>query len=98
LAGCIGQVSAHPIGHPAGDPGPVAGAAGDHHAVIRVAPVRDDRDLDGVAHAAYLGVVTVPAATADAPAFVCELMDTDMGATDGTPVADRTSRLLATGP
>jgi hypothetical protein len=97
LAGCIGQVSAHPIGHPALDAGPVAGAAGDHHPVIRVEPVTDDRDLDGVAHAAYLTVVAVPAAS-EAPPFVCEIMDMDVGATDDTPAADRTSRLLATGP
>ena len=64
LAGCIGQVSAHPIGHPAEDAGPVA----------------------------------VPAATEAAPPFVCGIMDMDAGVTDGTPVADRTSRLLATGP
>jgi hypothetical protein len=98
LAGCIGQVSAHPIGHPALDAGPVAGAAGDHHPVIRVEPVTDDRDLDGVAHAAYLTVVAVPAATEEAPPFVCEIMDMDVGATDGTPAADRTSRIHATGP
>ena len=30
--------------------------------------------------------------------FVCEIMDMDAGATDGTPVADRTSRLLAAVP
>jgi hypothetical protein len=82
LAGCIGQVSAHPIGHPAQDAGPVT----------------DDRHLDGVGHAAYLTVVAVPAATEEAPPFVCEIMDMDVGATDGTPAADRTSRLLAAGP
>lgn len=60
LAGCIGQVSAHSIGHPAQDAGSVAGAA--------------------------------------APPFVCEIMDMDAGSTDGTHVADRTSRLLAAGP
>ena len=98
LAGCIGQVSAHPIGHPAQGAGPVAGAVGHEHALVSTAPVRDDRDLDGVAHAAYLTVGAVPAAAEAAPPFVCEIMDMDMGTTDGTPVADRTSRLLALGP
>ena len=97
LAGCIGQVSAHPIGHPAQDAGPAVGGAGDDHPVVRGAPLADDRHLDGVGHAAYLTVVAVPAAS-EAPPFVCEIMDMDVGATDGTPAADRTSGLLATGP
>ena len=65
---------------------------------LRIGPIRDDRDLDGFGHAAYLSVVAVPAATEEAPPFVCEIMDMDAGVTDGTPVADRTSRLLAAGP
>jgi hypothetical protein len=84
LAGCIGQVSAHPIGH--------------EHVLSSAGPTRDDRDLDGVARAAYLTVVAVPAAAEAAPPFVCEIMDMDARVTDGTPVADRTSRLLAAGP
>jgi hypothetical protein len=98
LAACIGQVSAHSIGHPAQDAGSVAGAAGHEHVLVRTGPIRDDRDLDGVGHAAYLGVVAVPAATEEAPPFVCEIMDMDMGATDGAPLADKTSRLLAARP
>ena len=78
LAGCIGQVNAHPVDRPA--------------------PVAEDRDLDGVGHGAYLVVAAVPTATPEPPPFVCEIMDMDAGATDGTPAADRTSRLLATGP
>jgi hypothetical protein len=98
LAGCIGQVSAHPIGRPAQAAGPVVGAAGHEHVLVSAGPPRDDRDLDGVAHAAYLTVVAVPAATEEAPPFVCEIMDMDSGTTDSTPVADRTSRLPAAGP
>ena len=96
LAVCIGQVSAHPIVHPVQDAGPVAGAADHQHVLVSTRPTRDDRDLDGVGHAAYLIVVAVPAATEEAPPFVCEIMDMDVGATDGTPAADRTSSLLAT--
>jgi hypothetical protein len=98
LAGCIGQVSAHPIGPPAQEAGPVAGAAGRAQVPVSTGPLRDDRDLDGVGRAAYLVVVAVRAATDQAPSFVCEIMDMDAGTTDARPAAERTSRLLAAGP
>jgi hypothetical protein len=96
FAGCIGQVSAHRIGRPVPDAGPSAGAAPDEHPIVRVAPVTNDRDLDGVERAAYV-VAAVPAATTEAPPFVCEIMDMDTGSGEET-TADGDATLLASGP
>jgi hypothetical protein len=98
VAGCIGQASAHSIGRPVPDGGPVVGAAPDEHPIVRVAPVTGhrDRDLDGVDRAVSL-VTAVPAATPEAPPFVCEIMDMDAGSVDAA-TADGDATLLASGP
>jgi hypothetical protein len=89
LAGCIGQVSAHPIGPSAPDAAPIDGAAPAERPGLRVATVTEDRNLDGVDRAAYL-VAAEPIATTEAPPFVCQIMDmgaggADIATTDGAP-------------
>jgi hypothetical protein len=106
LAGCIGQVSAHPIGHAAPEAAPIDGAAPAERPGLRVATVSDDRNLDGVDRAAYL-LVAVPPTTTEAPPFVCEIMDmgagggaasNEAGTQRGTNLAARKEALVAAGP
>jgi len=105
LAGCIGQVSAHPIGHAAQDPAPTLATAPAGRPSLRVATASDDRALDGVEYAAYL-VTDVLAASSEAAPFVCPIMDrgaggdasNETGAPRGTEFDARREAFLAAAP